>query len=408
MRNQNRLVRGWRPRHSAAAALLVATLGVASWIVVGSPRLVGAHETVMPQGSSVTTPARHAPHDSSPVPDPGTPATSAASGKTPITTPADREIPSRTWTEPPTATGSHSRHRSAPGSYVLAEKPVIGVTPSTNRPPNKAHREFQANCAVSHRRADDPIVFFRQPGASHDHTFMGNTTTAAASTTASLMAGGTLCRVPDDRSGYWMPTLLAGDRPVVPEGPQTIYYKSGVRDYTSVRPFPPGLRFLVGSPTTTAQQFADAPGFVAGWECGNSYRNIDFPVGECSRGSRLNLRMQAPSCWDGRHLDSPDHKSHIIYPVDGVCPRSHPVAVPMIEFKMAWPVDGDMSRVRLSSGRGFSFHYDFYNAWTPGTLAALVEHCINAGRQCDARGFSQFDPAAGAALDENYRLPGRS
>ncbi|WP_377247048.1 hypothetical protein [Phytohabitans kaempferiae] len=56
----------------------------------------------------------------------------------------------------------------------------------------------------------------------------------------------------------------------------------------------------------------------------------------------------------------------------------------MVEFKMAFPVSGDMSGVRLSSGRGYSFHYDFYNAWDTAPLAALVRHCINAGRQCDA------------------------
>jgi len=39
---------------------------------------------------------------------------------------------------------------------------------------------------------------------------------------------------------------------------------------------------------------------------------------------------------------------------------SHPVAVPMIEF--AFPVSGDIFRVRLSSGRGYTRHHDFMNA----------------------------------------------
>ena len=305
----------------------------------------------------------------------------------------------------PAGHGTGTPGAPAAGDYVLADEPVTGVTPSTANPPRRAHREFQANCSVSHRLPDDPIVFFNRPGASHDHTFMGNTTTNAASTMDSLGTGATTCRVPDDKSGYWMPTLLNGDTPVVPEGPQVVYYKSGVRDYTSVRPFPPGLRFLVGSPMTTAAQFESSPAYQKGWECGDSYDNVDFPA-NCPARSQLNIRMQAPSCWDGLHLDTPDHKSHIVYPVSGVCPTSHPVAVPMIEFKMAWPVSGDMSRVRLSSGRGYSFHYDFYNVWDTSTLTALVKHCINAGRQCDSQGFDQFDPGAGAALDPQYRVPG--
>ncbi|WP_326550885.1 DUF1996 domain-containing protein [Micromonospora sp. NBC_01813] len=377
-----------RWRYSLVAAILAGTVAMVSWSVVGPWRLTaGAEtETPIPPGSPVTASSTEGSHWSPSAapgtPDPGTPKPGT-----------------------PGPSSSHGDHGPGPGDYVLADPPVTGVVPSRANPPRKAHREFQANCAVSHRKSDDPIVFPNQAGASHNHTFMGNTTTDAASTTESLLAGGTLCRVPGDRSGYWMPTVFDGDTAVLPVGPQVIYYKSGVRDYTSVRPFPVGLRFLVGSPTTTAAQFAASPAYQKGWECGDSYDNVDFPA-TCPAGTQLNIRMQAPSCWDGRHLDTPDHVSHMVYPVDGVCPDSHPVAVPMIEFKMAFPVSGDMSQVELASGRGFSFHYDFYNAWETPVLAALVTHCINAGRQCDARGYSQFDPAAGAALDETYQLPG--
>ncbi|WP_380567835.1 DUF1996 domain-containing protein [Streptacidiphilus jeojiensis] len=288
--------------------------------------------------------------------------------------------------------------------YVLADPPVTGVTPSTYVPPNAYFHEFQAQCSANHVLPDDPIVFPGQPGASHLHTFMGNTSTNAATTEASLQAGGTTCMAPGDKSGYWMPTLLNGTTQVLPVGTQTIYYKSGVIDYTSVRPFPTGLRFLVGSPAATATQFSTDPGWVSGWECGNSYGNIDIPP-SCPAGSELDIRYQAPSCWDGIHLDTPDHKSHMAYPINGVCPADHPVAVPMIEFKMAFPVNGDMSQVHLSSGRGFSFHYDFYNGWDTATLAAMVTHCIVGGLQCDDRGYDQNQPQKGAVLNDQYLLP---
>ena len=293
--------------------------------------------------------------------------------------------------------------------YVLANPPVTGVVPSTATPPAMnppvTHREFQMNCSVSRTNLpDDPIVFPGLPGASHSHTFMGNTTTNAMSTLQSLQSGGTSCITPGDKTGYWMPTLLNGDTAVNPVGRQTIYYKSGVIDYRSVRPSPIGLRFLVGSPTATQDEFRNAPGAVEGWECGDSAFNWDIPA-NCAPGSQLNIRMQAPSCWNGIHLDTPDHKSHMAYPVLGVCPTSHPVAVPMIEFKMAFPVSGDMRNVRLSSGRGYSFHYDFYNVWDAPTLAALTRHCINGGLQCDPRGFDLYKPDRGAALNENYELP---
>ncbi|GGK84474.1 DUF1996 domain-containing protein [Mangrovihabitans endophyticus] len=293
--------------------------------------------------------------------------------------------------------------------YVYANPPVTGVVPSTATPPATnpptTHHEFQANCSVSRSNLpDDPIVFPGMPGASHSHTFMGNTTTNAYTTLASLQAGGTSCITPGDKSAYWMPTMFNGDSAVQPVGRQVIYYKSGVLDYRSVRPFPAGLRYIAGSPMATMDEFRNSPGAVEGWECGDSTRNYDFPA-NCVSGSQLNVRYQAPSCWDGIHLDTPDHKSHMAYPVVGVCPADHPVAVPMIEFKMAFPVSGNMSNVHLASGRGYSFHYDFFNAWDAPTLNALVTHCIDGGLQCDPRGFDQYKPDRGAALNENYELP---
>jgi hypothetical protein len=75
-----------------------------------------------------------------------------------------------------------------------------------------------------------------------------------------------------------------------------------------------------------------------------------------------------------------------------VCPSTHPVPVPMIEFKMAFPVSGDMSRVRLASGRGH-------------TPQQPTSHCVNGGLQCDPRGYDQYKPHRGAALGTDYRLP---
>jgi len=287
--------------------------------------------------------------------------------------------------------------------YVFANPPVTGVTPSQANPPNRYFHEFQANCSVSRAPAgDDPIVYPNQPNATHSHPFLGNTTTNAYATLASLQAGATTCKAPADKSAYWLPTMYNGAQAVIPVGPQVIYYKTGVIDYTSVRPFPPGLRFVVGSSHALPAEFLAAS--VEGWECGNSSHNADFPSCQQVPGSQLNVRYQAPSCWDGVHLDSPNHQSHMAYPIDGRCTASHPVAVVMLEFKIAFPAGADTSQVRLSSGRGFSFHYDFYNAWEPPTLQALVTQCINHGYQCNARGYDETHPEAVAALGPDYRL----
>ncbi|MFF3064208.1 DUF1996 domain-containing protein [Oerskovia sp. NPDC057915] len=273
------------------------------------------------------------------------------------------------------------------------------------------HHEFQANCSFSHFANDDPIVFPGQPGASHLHTFVGNRSTNAFTTPESLFAStDSTCTVPQDHSSYWFPALYRGDTPVAPDIPMTIYYKSGIDDYTQVVPFPAGLEFVAGDMMATVDSFRTAPGAVEGWECGEISKSWSIPD-HCAPGSQLNLRYQSPSCWDGIHLtpgaaSHMGHGTHMAYPVAGQCPLTHPVAVPMLEFKIAWPVSGDMSDVRLASGSDQSWHYDFVNAWEPDVLAALVKQCINGGLQCNPRGYDLYKPHRGTVLDEDFVLVG--
>ncbi|MEV4070254.1 DUF1996 domain-containing protein [Nonomuraea fuscirosea] len=315
-----------------------------------------------------------------------------------------------------TATGRHVRmygtSRGTGYGYSLWEMRVYGTggSPATPRPSptytdEVTHHEFQANCSWTANRPDDPIVYPGLPGASHMHTFVGNRTTHAGSTAASLLGGGTSCTNPHDRSAYWFPSFYKGDQLIQPTGDQVIYYKSGILEYWRVQPFPQGLRFVVGSPYASLEEFRDAPGAVEGFECGDLSRSWDIPR-SCAAGTQVNVRYQAPSCWDGVNLDSADHKSHMAYPDGGYCPAGHPVAVPMLEFKIAFPADGDLSQARLSSGRGYTWHYDFFNAWDdPAILDALVTHCINGGLQCNPRGYDLYKPHRGAALTEDFQLP---
>src|SRR3954453_23894413 len=81
---------------------------------------------------------------------------------------------------------------------------------------------FVGSCAFSHMAMDDPIVYPRQPGTSHDHSFVGNTTTNAFSTLGTLRAGSTTCKRDGETAAYWMPTLLQNGQMVAPSG-ATIY-----------------------------------------------------------------------------------------------------------------------------------------------------------------------------------------
>ena len=236
---------------------------------------------------------------------------------------------------------------------------------------------FVENCRFSHQAPDDPIVFPGKPGASHQHTFVGNRTTSAFSTFGSLRSGSTTCLRRDDTAAYWVPTLYQGSTPVFPLG-ATIYYRRGT--LAEVSTFPNDLRMIAGDASATSPQSMR----VTFWSCGiagGAERSSTVPTCPDVRGSFLRLHIRFPECWDGRRLDSPDHRSHMAYAVRGACPSTHPVEVPQITQIYRYPTRGGEG-FSLASGGQFSAHADFVNAWKPGALRKLVEGCLNALVHC--------------------------
>ena len=239
---------------------------------------------------------------------------------------------------------------------------------------------FVSSCTFSHGAPDDPIVFFGQPGASHHHSFVGNTGTNASSTIDSLLAAGTTCHRPGDTAAYWMPTLSVDGRQVTPSHAQ-IYYRR--RTMRHVEAFPPGFRMIAGDAKATSPQ----PLRVTFWNCGVAGGAAPIstaPTCPDARRHALRLHVTFPSCWDGRNLDSANHQSHVAYPVRGRCPARFAHALPQISLIYRYPTTGGAG-VMLASGGQFSGHADFFNAWRQSDLETLVDGCLNALRHC-ARG----------------------
>lgn len=61
----------------------------------------------------------------------------------------------------------------------------------------------------------------------------------------------------------------------------------------------------------------------------------------------------------------------------GVCPSTHPVAVPRLALHVHYPTAGGPG-VTLSSGSANTAHADFFNAWDQDELQRLVDGCLNA------------------------------
>jgi hypothetical protein len=257
--------------------------------------------------------------------------------------------------------------------------------------------QFRIMCTFSHMNFDDPIVYPGRPGAAHLHTFFGNTGANASSTEQSIRdtgnstcLGGTI-----NRSAYWVPSMIdtATGKPVVPDV-AVFYYKQGymISPSRAIQPMPAGLRMIAGDPTNSQ------PGsFGIRFNCfdGQASRQYGYEIPNCPVGSQLYQEIFFPQCWDGRNLDSPDHKSHMSYPVEVPggysCPGSHPVPLPQVTFNIAYAVQTkDAPRNwRLSSDTydtsrpgGYSSHGDWFNGWKKDVSDAWNAGCVQATRDC--------------------------
>lgn len=237
--------------------------------------------------------------------------------------------------------------------------------------------QFVVECDFSHAAQDDPIVWPGQPGRSHLHVFFGATDVDADSTTADLVAGDSTCDNQRDRAAYWAPALMDG--PIVLEPVKsTAYYRAGIDvESSSVQAFPEGFTMVAGNAVAVEEQ----PLAIVSWGCGAGIERSALPT-DCGGGRNLRLIVTFPDCWDGAHLDSPDHHAHVAYSSGGECPTSHPVPVLQLQFSVEYPWSTDPAGLVLASGGLHTGHADFMNGWVQEVLEGETEMCIHRGVVC--------------------------
>jgi hypothetical protein len=247
--------------------------------------------------------------------------------------------------------------------------------------------EFNASCTYSHSKPDDPIVFPGLPGASHMHSFLGNSSTGASTTTDTLLSNaGSSCKPAEDLSAYWIPSLYEHGQVVEPKD-VTVYYGSRLIDSAQTVPFPQGFRMIAGdaklqvpTPAGSVNQFYCAG---AGGEIGRS-TDGNWPL--CAPGATLMFQLVFPDCWDGVHLDSPTHKAHVAYTYDGTCKGDFPVAIPSLSFLIAYPTSGTADGFELASKMASSMHGDAFFAWDNAALGHRVKDCVVQRAKCNTAG----------------------
>jgi hypothetical protein len=259
--------------------------------------------------------------------------------------------------------------------------------------------EFRADCTYSHSLPDDPIVAPGLPGASHMHTFVGNKGTDAGTVAEDLVKfTATTCEPKQDHSSYWVPTLYdAGTGKAAEPTGFRVYYRSTMSDSTGQLPMPNGLRMIAGDAKKKAPTPRGATGqfYCAYWEAGHDADGIarstngNWPI--CEKQAYLHYILQFPDCWDGKHLDSPNHKDHVANGWNNACPATHPVKIPAITFDIQYGVQGSTAGYYLASDKAgassSSMHGDAFVMWDTEIMNKRTKNCVLQRRTCDNYGY---------------------
>ena len=174
---------------------------------------------------------------------------------------------------------------------------------------------------------------------------------------------------------------------------------------------PNGIRFIFGynmKTMTGGPTDANSPDYWAlTFECTDRSRNQLAPANGvyrtipqavsagCPAGAWLKVGLDAPTCWDGKNLDTADHRSHAV-DAAGACMSpgrasaparlDHPYRnSPGIAYSWFFNTDANFlaGRWRLSSddmmaqmgcpvAPGTTLHMDYFEAWSPIAKARWI------------------------------------
>lgn len=261
--------------------------------------------------------------------------------------------------------------------------------------------QFRSVCYPTGFNYDDFIVYPGKPDVSHGHTYFGNDSVNANSTLESLLAAGSTCRGGVvNLSAYWQPPIIDSlTSAIVPAQSAITYYKNGYRLPTNTvfQPIPSGLKIVTGNPLAKTTDDNGNAFFTC---IDASASGAHFPtIPACAPGNTLWASVTFPQCWNGKDLDSADHRSHMSYPVQlqvmpfsWSCPATHPVALPELVINVLYPVRPNdvTTRWRVASDTdpnlpgGLTLHADYIGLWRADIVKAWTENCNNALKDCAA------------------------
>jgi len=237
----------------------------------------------------------------------------------------------------------------------------------------------------------------------------------------------TSCSFNEDLSNYWTAVMFFkaknGTYKRVPQvgngGPQgNLINKGGLDVYYipsgKTTAFKPGFRMIAGTAANTDTSKVSKGNichrcwtannentFVGGAPCTGT-DTVEIPADVTCK--RIRQTIIFPACWDGKNLDSPDHKSHVAYSGSGAsgggaCPAAFPVKLPQIMYeimwdvsafadKSLWPTDGSKPFVYSMGLGGAAAHGDYVFGWKGNSLQLAMDNACDRNLACPKAGLT--------------------
>jgi hypothetical protein len=298
--------------------------------------------------------------------------------------------------------GGHAETAGPNGTDYVDIMSVPPVAPAPAPIAGASTGSFTDNCGRNvttvHRNADNVIAAPGETGgAHHTHDYVGNLSTNAFSTDATLAAAGTTCADGDLSSFYWPVLRVLGEQGsdvnAVGGGedgnlgrilaPASAVVKFVGNPATDVAPMPRFLREVTGDPKAITD--GNASRVRPQWTCTGHTDRVTSSYPLCPEGSDVERIFDFPSCWNGTALDSPTHTTHVVSSSRaGACPHGT-FPVPQLTITLTYHVPTGAMFAIDSFPEDFrspvTDHSDFIDLMTDRQQAQVVA-CINQGRQC--------------------------
>jgi len=294
---------------------------------------------------------------------------------------------------------------------------ITSVQPNVNAPQDQADASrgtFVTACGVNENglfNSDNVIV---APGvtngAHHFHDYIGNQSNNAFASDQDLANADTSCENPGDKSTYYWPVLRLqngkqeqdADKPgggtegnsgeIVTAKAATLTFVGNPK--SKVVAMPRLLRIITGD----AKAFVNGPANAnASWSCtGFEDRQLKDKYPLCPSGSDVVRTFKFQSCWDGRNIDSANHRTHVAFEAaEGSCPAGFQ-AIPQLVQRIVYDVDAPslqdggkttplfaVDSFPEQQHKPVTDHGDFINVFDEGLMKDMV-NCINDGEKCGA------------------------